>query len=894
MPSRLLERDRTLEALERAVGDAAAGRGSVALVTGEPGIGKTSLVRAFADAAAAERARVLLSACDDLIAPRTLGPLRDVAGSDGPLAAALADEQPIDAVFGALLEELAAEPPTVLVVEDLHWADDATLDVLGYVARRIEQVGAVIVLTCRDDQVDPRHPLHRFLGVLAGGPVHRLVLRPLSHLGVRELAAGTGADPEVLYRVTRGNPFFVTEALASPGDAVPVSVVEAVLARVRRLGAECREALDQLSVIPRQVDLDLAAALLGRRFEALAEAQAAGVLEDRADSIAFRHELARRAIEQSLPAIRRRHLNAAVVAALGLRERPERARLMHHAVEAGDADTIVAVGPAAAREAAQAGSHRQALAHFESVLPHLGRIGERERAAVLDAYGWELYNAHRFREAVEASRAAVELYEQHDDPVAAGESLVRLSRHLYMAGDTDSAEVTAQRAVMTLEPTGHGAALAYASLNEGAILTMTEEDPERTIDLLVAARDLSTRAARPDLAALALNYLGMARVQIGDPEGVELLRRSIADAELARQYEHAARGYCNLAELLFRAGELDELEACVEEGMPYVRERGFWSHAYGLELHRCAALMRRGRWEPALAGLRALVDDVDDPGMLYAYSVPLLGRLLARRGDAEAAPMLAAAWGRRGAAAAADRARLRGPGLGRARLAGRRRLGGVAGRRRARAAHPASRRRAVPRRAAALPGPLRARGRAVRGLPRAVGRGPARGLGGRRGGLGGGRRPVRAGARAGRVGRARADAGGGADPRRARGDGRRDRPRPPEGDGHAGAAPAAAGDAGQPRRAHQPPARGAGAGERGDDERRDRRPAGGLGPHRRPPRRRRARQARRALAARGGRRGARAGDRYFTSRPMTSGPRPDVSTLSSPPSVSMARVSKPI
>jgi DNA-binding CsgD family transcriptional regulator/tetratricopeptide (TPR) repeat protein len=643
MPSRLLERDRTLEALERAVADAAAGRGSVALVTGEAGIGKTSLVRAFA----AGRRRVLHAACDDLMAPRTLGPLRDAAaGTDGPLATALADEQPVDAVFGALLEELGAEPPTILVVEDLHWADDATLDVLAYAARRIERVGALIVLTCRDDQVDPRHPLHRFLGVLAGAPVRRLVLRPLSVLGVRELAAGTGADADAVYRVTRGNPFFVTEALAASGDAVPVSVVEAVLARVGRLGAECREALDQLSVVPWLVEPDFAAVLLGGRFEALAEAQAAGVLEDRADRVAFRHELARRAIEHSLPSIRRRQLNAAVVAAMRGQTRPERARLMHHAVEAHDVETILAVGPAAAREAAQAGSHRQALAHAESVLPYLDRLGERPRAALLDAYGHELYNAHRFREAVEASRAAVALYERLDDPVAAGECLVRLSRHLYMAGDTDAAEVNAQRAVMTLEHTGHGAALAHASLNEAAILTMTEEDPARTAAILDSARELAERAFRPDLAALALDYIGMVRVQRGDPEGVELLRRSIAAAEEARQYEYAARGYCNLAELLFRSGELDELEACVEEGMPYVRERGFWSHAYGLELHRCAAQMRRGRWEPAIAGLNTLVDDVDDPGMLYTYSAPLLARLLARRGDEAAAPMLAAAWGR--------------------------------------------------------------------------------------------------------------------------------------------------------------------------------------------------------------------------------------------------------
>ncbi len=642
MPT-LLERGPTLEVLASAVTDAAAGRGSVVLVAGEAGIGKTSLVRAFA-AEAAERARLLPAACDDLMAPRTLGPLRDAAaGSLGPLAAALADEEPVDGVFTALLEELAAEPPSVLVVEDIHWADDATLDVLGYAARRIEPLQAALVLTFRDDEIDAQHPLQRFLGMLVGCPVHRLALAPLSRDAVRRLCAGTGADAEALHRVTRGNPFFVTEALASPHDAVPVTVVEAVLARVQRLGPECREALDQLAVVPSRVGLDLAARLLGPRFDALTEAELAGVLEIRPDSLAFRHELARRAIERSLPAIRRRELNAAVVQALRAEPRPERARVMHHAVEAGDVDSILAVGPSAAREAAQAGSHRQALAQFESVLPHMHGLPARERAQVLDAYGWELYNAHRFREAVAAGLEAAWLYEQVRDPVALGECLTRVSRHLFMAGETDEAQHSAEWAVTILQPTGNGAALAHASVYEGAILAITDE-PQRAATILTSARELAIRADRLDLAALSLNYLGMARVELGDPDGLQLLRQSIMAAVDARQYEYAARGYCNLAEMLCRSGDLDELDACVHDGLRFARERGFWSHAYGLELHRCVVLVRRGRWEPALDGLRALVEGVDDPGMLYAYSVPWLGRLLARLGDETAPELLAAAW----------------------------------------------------------------------------------------------------------------------------------------------------------------------------------------------------------------------------------------------------------
>ncbi len=639
----LLERDDTLAALNGAVEDAAAGHGSVVLVSGGAGIGKTSVVRAFTRTAAG-RARLLLSSCDDLTTPRTLGPLRDAAlESGGPLAEAFAEGRPVDRVFSAVMAELAVAPPTVLAVEDVHWADDATLDVLGYVARRIEPVPAVLVLSFRDDELGPSHPLQRLLGALAGCPVRRLALPPLSRTAVGQLAASTGADADAVHRVTDGNPFFVTEVLASPADAVPATVVEAVLARVRRLGPGCREALEQLSVVPSRIRFELAGDLLGDRIDTLAEAELAGVLEVSASHLGFRHELARRAIERSLPALARRRLNAEVLRALQQQERPDRASLMHFAVEAGDVETVLAVGPDAAREAARAGSHRQALAHLESVRPHLPELGERERAALLDDYGWELYNAHRFREAVDAARAAAELYEQLGDSVAVAHCLVRCSRHLFMAGETVEAEECADRAVAILEPSGDAAALASASLHRGAILALTDEF-ERATGMLEPARELALRADRGDLAALALNYLGVAAVERGDPGGLRLVRDSVEIALVEAHHEVAARGYCNVAELLYREARLDELDACIAEGLPFARERGFWSHAYNLELHRRVLQLRRGDLDGALAGLRELVHGVEDPGMLFAYSVPWLGRALARRGDPAAGGLLAGAW----------------------------------------------------------------------------------------------------------------------------------------------------------------------------------------------------------------------------------------------------------
>ncbi|MGQ0719834.1 MAG: ATP-binding protein [Pseudonocardiales bacterium] len=651
----LLEREPALDALRAAVAEAAAGHGSTVLLTGEAGIGKTSVIRAFL-AGLDHRVRVLAGACDDLLAPRTLGPLRDAArGSCGPLERALVGPQPGDTVFGAIVEELTGTATTVVVVEDVHWADDATLDVLRYLSRRLAGLRAVLVLTFRDVDVDAAHPLQRLLGALAGAPVHRVGLLPLSAAAVGALCAGTDRDGAAMYGLTGGNPFYVTEALAAPPDAVPPTITDTVLARLCTLSPDCRSALEQLSVVPTRVSLELVEALLGGLLDALSEAEEHGIIEVDADGIAFRHELARRAVEHSLPAIRRRALHREMVRALRAQCRlprrlpdlgqPDLARLVHHAVAAADGATVAEYAPRAGREAARNGSHRQALAHYEAALRHAELLGARERAQVLDAYGWELHNAHRFADAVAAGRDAVARYRELDDPVALGNALVRLSWHVYMTGGTDEAEQAVDHAMPVLTSTGCPQALAQASAYRGATLALTDRS-EAAVTTLEQARDRATDVDRPDLVALCLNYLGVARADLGEPVALVHLRESLAMARRGGFHEYAARTYAYLGETLYRLGRYDELAECLAAGLAFTKERGFWSHAYSLDVHRCLLLLRQGAWSAAEDGLRELVVGTDDPGMLYVYSVPALGRLLARRGCPDAEELLTAAWER--------------------------------------------------------------------------------------------------------------------------------------------------------------------------------------------------------------------------------------------------------
>lgn len=303
--SELLERGGELALLAECLGTVRDKlRGRLVLVSGEAGIGKTALLRRFCDEVDSD-ARVLWGGCDSLFTPRALGPLLDIAQLTGGELARIVESgaRPSD-VATALMREASGRTPTIIVFEDVHWADEATLDVLGLLGRRIESIPVLLAATYRDE-LDRTHPLRVVLGELAGPGVRRLKLASLSPKAVEVLAERENADAEQLYRQTGGNPFFVTEALATGGDELPESIRDAVLARASRLSSAARTLLEAVAITPSHCEHWLLESLAGATLEPVEACLASGMLEAHPRGVAFRHELARLALEDCLPMNRR-------------------------------------------------------------------------------------------------------------------------------------------------------------------------------------------------------------------------------------------------------------------------------------------------------------------------------------------------------------------------------------------------------------------------------------------------------------------------------------------------------------------------------------------------------------------------------------------------------------
>jgi DNA-binding CsgD family transcriptional regulator/tetratricopeptide (TPR) repeat protein len=642
MALELLERDTGLHQLEAALGEALAGEGRVALVGGEAGIGKTSLVERFTGEQRLS-VRVWWGACDALFTPRPLGPLHDMAAqAESNLAALLASDDNPTTLFAACLAELQSKP-TVAVFEDVHWADEATFDLLRFLARRIARAQVLLVLTYRDDELGPRHPLRALLGNLARLPaVRRIALAPFSEGAVRELVGQRAIDALALHRQTGGNPFFVTEILANLGHNLPSTVRDAVLARAVRLSASAQAVLQAAAVIGPRIEAWLLAEVTGAEASAVDECLAVGVLVAQGEAVAFRHELARETILESTSPTHRLALHHMTLDSLKASPatRNDLARLAHHAEAAGDREAVLEYAPAAARQAATAGAHREAATLYGLALRYAADLAPTDRARMLENYSDACNVSDRLAESVAAQRQAVEIWGKLGNPLEEGAALGTLTIVLRNNGNNVEAEVACRRAIELLEPLPPGPELALA-YRMWAILRLARRDVPEALAWGQKAVELAEQVGAPNVAAMAHVAIGSAWLFLDYERGEAYLQDRL---NVARQSGTESEIANLLAYVASCTGELyhfEKAERYLAEGLAHTAERGLDVFYRYLLAWQAIIHLYRGRWSD---GLEAAGEVLRSPTVAPITSIPALvaqGRLRARRGDPGAEETLA-------------------------------------------------------------------------------------------------------------------------------------------------------------------------------------------------------------------------------------------------------------
>jgi predicted ATPase/DNA-binding CsgD family transcriptional regulator len=639
----LLERESSLQRLELTLQEAMAGQGHVVLVSGEAGIGKTSLVDHFTQAHR-DSVRILWGACDSLFTPRPLGPLHDIAMQlDGEFPALLQSGANQLAIFSACLVELQ-RLPSIVVFEDIHWADEATLDLIKFLGRRIQLTKSLLILSYRDDELSPKHPLRLVLGDLPRSVTLRLALLPLSQDSVLELARIMKQDEQAddLYTTTGGNPFFVTEVLESEGASIPSTVRDAVFARAARLSPEAREVLEAASIVPGRIETQLLKSILSPSVAAIEECIEHGMLRTDGNSLSFRHELARQALEDSLSPSRQQDLHQRVLTALRERgeDKVQLSRLVHHAALAGDGAAVLHFAPQAARQAATVGAHLEAAAHYQTALRYADQLDLAEHAQLLEKEAYEFYVTSQISEAIQARMKALDNWRQIQHPRQEGNNLRWLSRLYWFSDQPAQAERYAAEAIRLLETLPPGSELAMAYSNRAQLHMVADEVPE-TLRWGNQAIELAEKLDDPEILSHALNNVGMAEVMAGDIElGRARLERSLQLAQVHELHEHVARAYTNLGSEAVRLRDYAVAMPYLNDGIDYCIERDLdlWS-LYQLAW-RARSNLDQGLWLEAGEDALSVLNNPRATSLARIPALVTLGRLRVRRGDPDVQAVL--------------------------------------------------------------------------------------------------------------------------------------------------------------------------------------------------------------------------------------------------------------
>jgi DNA-binding CsgD family transcriptional regulator/tetratricopeptide (TPR) repeat protein len=701
-----------LTTLTEAVARGTAGDAAIALVGGDAGMGKTRLVAEAAESARRDEALVLEGGCvslgngeglpfapivealrrlpgliasgvvpgvDDIDVLRTsetadLGRLLPELGNAGTGDTDVFDrpawvQARIFEALLALLRTIGDHVPVVLVVEDLHWSDSSTRDVLSFLARNARTERLVVIGTYRTDELNRRHPLRPWLAEMDRVP--RVVRIEIGRFGRAELDAQIhailGHRPsvdllDVIERRADGNPFFVEELVASgadhPGDALPPTLRDVLMARVTGLSEDAQRILGVAAVAGRTVDSDLLAEVAGSdevaNEGALREALAAQILamdpNSPRDAYRFRHALLAEVVYDDLLPSERRRLHAAYATALAGTQVPsgaegasQLAALAHHATAAHEPVRALRAWVGAGRAAAASHAFHEAGQAFERAIelwdavPADDRPTDTDAAALYHAGALAAMVSGRQERAVDLARAAVDRLDPDAQLERWADASERLARAMWISGRMDEAlsrlEATATR-LGSADPSPTRARLLAAIANAH----MLRGDHPQAIEAATAALEEARATGSRSSEGHALNTLGTSIATSGRcGEGLPILREGFAVARANNDVDDIGRAFANLSSTLLICGDPEESLAVASEGVGWARSVGA-SGGYGrfIAANAVDAAVQLGRWDEASQMIGELLAG-DPEGVNLIGTITVVGPLLARLGRFEEA-----------------------------------------------------------------------------------------------------------------------------------------------------------------------------------------------------------------------------------------------------------------
>ena len=635
----LIERDSFLEVLRSKFKTVAQGEGHCVLVAGEAGIGKTSLVKAFTSEIR-EDCIVYQGSCDALFTPRPLAPLYDIIWqvnenfSPGNL-----NIEERTALFANFFIELTKQSRRIVILfEDIHWADKATLDFIKFLARRITQLRCLFVLTFREDDSAFLASIRNITSQLLPETFTRLELTSLSRESVTNMALNKGYNGEDVFSISNGNPFYVNEILANYSPGVPEKIKDAILAVYDRQQEGTKKAWQIFSVIPEGLEVNRFAKLKNSWDKGMDHCFALNIILVANNRVIFKHELYRRTIETSLPPFKRIALNKAILDLFlsSFEKEGDIRRIVHYAKNSNESDLVLKYAPIAAKQAAALGAHVEAARLYLLAIEHEGAMDQEQLLLLYDAYSFECYLTNQVKEAIIYATKSLKLWKSKGDLQKIGDCLCLLTRLWITDDNLRNAENAASEAINLLQNESSSKTKGKAFSLMAQLKNLLDSQDACILwgeKALIISQELSDR----ELESEALGLIGSAKIRMPGckEEGLNLLKKSLQIASDNSYEDYVGTAYRNLAYNCIIVKEYALAREAINLGIAHCEDHNLdlW-RMYLLSL-KLKVSFDQGEWSTAYNTAKDLAERESGPKMMRIVALTTLATIDMRRGNFE-------------------------------------------------------------------------------------------------------------------------------------------------------------------------------------------------------------------------------------------------------------------